>query len=162
MIVLGLDPGTTQSALVGFDGSTVTEHHLLPNAAMLEFLDAPHAGPWVLVIEEVASYGMPVGRDVFQTVFWSGRFADRWSPLRFELLPRQKVKLHLCGTPRAKDSNIRQALIDRFGGPESVRKGGPLYKVTQHKMAALAVAVTWFDLFGSKPDEIRPGIQPEF
>ena len=161
MIVLGLDPGTEQSAIAGFDGTRI-KADLWTNELLLTRLEDYDHEPMVLVIEQIRSYGMPIGAEVLDTVFWSGRFADRWSPRRFELLPRQKVKLHLCGSPKAKDANIRQALIDRFGGPSSVRKGGPLYKVTQHKMAALAVAVTWWDQNHDKPDEVRPGVRAEF
>ena len=62
------------------------------------------------------------------------------------LVYREDVKLHLCGSPRAKDANIRQALIDRWGGKAeavgTVKKPGPLYGVKSHAWSALAVAVT--------------------
>ena len=66
------------------------------------------------------------------------------------MIYRKDVKLHLCGSPRAKDSNIRQALIDRFGpGKEKAiglkKTPGPLYGVKSHVWAALAVAVTHLD-----------------
>ena len=64
-------------------------------------------------------------------VFWIGRFADRWEtgprlvsdiPARRPamLVYRRDVKLHLCGQARAKDANVRQALID---GTVRVRRG---------------------------------------
>jgi hypothetical protein len=63
------------------------------------------------------------------------------------MLPRKDVKLHLCGSPRAKDANIRQALLDRYGGKEkaigSKHQRGPLYGIRSHLWAALAVAVTY-------------------
>ena len=67
-------------------------------------------------------------------------------------LTRRAVKLHLCGSARAKDTNIRAALIDRFGGTGGRRAAvglkaspGPLYGIRSHEWAALAVAVTWHD-----------------
>ena len=54
--------------------------------------------------------------------------------------------MRVCGSARAKDANIRQAIIDRCGGPESIKKGGPLYKVSGDVWSALAVALTWCDL----------------
>ncbi len=65
-------------------------------------------------------------------------------------MPRREVKLHLCGTARAKDNNIRAALLDRFGGSRSVAVGtakhpGPLYGIRSHEWAALALAVTFWD-----------------
>ena len=62
------------------------------------------------------------------------------------MLPRRAVKLALCGDSRAKDANIRQALIDRFGGSAAVgRKAapGPLYGITRDVWSALAIAVTY-------------------
>jgi hypothetical protein len=63
------------------------------------------------------------------------------------LLPRRAVKLALCGDSRAKDANIRQALIDRFGGKDAAvgRKAapGPLYGISRDVWSALAIAVTY-------------------
>jgi hypothetical protein len=85
---------------------------------------------------------------VFRTVWWTGRFAETWyaagngEPVA---VYRKDVKLHLCGSPRAKDPNIRQALIDRWGGKAAAignaKNPGPLYGVKSHAWAALAVAV---------------------
>lgn len=61
-------------------------------------------------------------------------------------LPRRAVKLALCGDSRAKDANIRQALIDRFGGSAAIgRKAapGPLYGISRDVWSALAIAVTY-------------------
>ena len=58
---------------------------------------------------------MAVGAEVFETVHWSGRFTEALWPTPVVQLPRRAVKLHLCGSARAKDPNIRQALLDRFG-----------------------------------------------
>jgi len=60
------------------------------------------------------------------------------------------VKLHLTQTRRAKDANIRQALIDRYGPGKALAVGlkatpGPLYGLTGDCWSALAVAVTAAD-----------------
>jgi len=63
-----------------------------------------------------------------------------------ERISRRAVKLHLCGSARAKDANIRQALIDRYGGSAAIgRKAapGPLYGVSKDVWSALAIAVTY-------------------
>lgn len=161
MIVLGLDPGTEKSACVIWDGQSVTYHFEGPNTDVLSWLRA-FVGNAVLVIEKIESYGMAVGESTFTTVFWSGRFAEAWSPQRFEQLGRRHVKQHLCHTARATDSNIRQAILDRFGGEKAIgRKAtpGPLYGIKGHEFAALAVALTWYDQHAG---QIRPGLQPEF
>ncbi len=108
-----------------------------------------------LVVEMVQSFGMAVGESVFQTAFWAGRFIqawDDWGEMRdCSLLYRRDVKLHLCGSARAKDANIRQALIDKFpatgGGKQPVvgtkKQPGPLHGVKSHLWSALALAVTF-------------------
>lgn len=102
--------------------------------------------PDVVVIEKVESYGMAVGAEVFDTVLWAGRFAEAAHRVPVVMLPRRAVKLALCADSRAKDANIRQALIDRFGGSAAIgRKAapGPLYGISRDVWSALATAVTY-------------------
>jgi hypothetical protein len=94
---------------------------------------------------------MAVGREVFETVFWTGRFFEAATRRGASVsrLPRKTIKVHLCGSARAQDSNIRVALCDRFGG--SVAKGtkkapGPLFGIKSHEWSALALGVTCWDL----------------
>ncbi len=168
MIDFGLDPGTERSALVAFNGERVLFHVVAENAELLEKLSEPvwaNLGRPILIIEKIESYGMAVGESTFTTVFWSGRFAQAWFPRRFEQMGRRIVKQHLCHTARATDSNIRQAILDRFGGEKAIgRKAsqGPLYGLKGHEFAALAVALTFYDQHAHQPETIRPGVTPEF
>lgn len=140
-VLLAVDPGTAESGWCLFDGSRVLESGVAGNPAMIERIGVSVADE--LVIEMVASYGMPVGREVFETVRWIGRMQQAWrDPDAVRLVYRGDVKLHLCGTPRAKDPNIRQALIDRLGPVGAKKCPGPLYGVKSHAWSALAVAVT--------------------
>lgn len=134
------------------DGLGVLGSGVLPNFDLLDMIasTAPTSGK-ELAIEMIASYGMPVGREVFETCLWIGRFVQAWhSPEDVELIYRKDVKMHLCGTPRAKDQNVRQALIDLFpatGGGKTpqigtVKQPGPLYGVSTHAWPALGVAIT--------------------
>ena len=144
MIVAGIDPGPEESALVCWDGAAVTSAIYQPNEFVLGRLkDA--AGVYPLAIEKIASFGMPVGAEVFETVYWSGRFAQAYGVEHVERITRIDVKMHLCHNTRAKDGNIRQALIDRFGKPGTKSKPGPLYGIVGDLWAALAVAVTQHD-----------------
>lgn len=149
MNILAIDPGTTQSGYCIYDGARVIESGVLSNAEMLVRVQQWPA--LRLAIEMIASYGMAVGREVFETCVWIGRFQQAWrSPEAIVLVYRKDVKMHLCGSPRAKDANIRQALIDMFpatGGGKTPQIGtkaqpGPLFGVSSHAWAALAVAVT--------------------
>lgn len=151
MSVLAIDPGYTQSAVVLLQGDRPFVSFIDDNATVLAWLRRASIHDSPLVIEQVQSYGMAVGKEVFETCVWSGRFWEAWSPRAVHQLPRREVKLHLCGQARAKDPNVRQALIDRYGpGKEAAigRKAtpGPLYGIKSDLWAALAVAVTWADL----------------
>ena len=142
--LLAIDPGTTHSGWVLMRGGILRDSGVCENGEALELVE-DWAGAQV-VIEMIASYGMAVGKEVFETCVWIGRFVQVAGPDRVRLVYRKDVKMHLCGTPRAKDANIRQALIDRYGGKAeaigNVKKPGPLYGVKSHAWAALAVAVT--------------------
>jgi hypothetical protein len=152
MLTLALDPGTTQTGWVEYDDDSqrVLDSGVMPNAEILELIECPSPADR-LVIEMIASYGMAVGREVFETCVWIGRFQQAWrDPDAVTLVYRKDVKLHLCGTPRAKDPNVRQAIIDLFpatGGGKTPQIGtkaqpGPLYGVSSHAWPALGVAIT--------------------
>lgn len=163
MIVVGLDPGTHESALVVWDGTTeqILSYNTVGNATVLDLLDPFADKGYVLVIEKIASYGMAVGASVFETVFWSGRFCERFKG-RVDRITRADIKLHLCHSKKAKDGNIRQALIDRFGEVGTKKNPGRMYGMATHLWAALAVAVSWHDMLGTKPSEMRKGVVGDF
>jgi hypothetical protein len=149
MIILAVDPGATQSGYCLFNDGSVTSSGVTDNGDMLEII---RIGAFdILAVEMVASYGMSVGKSVFDTCVWVGRFTQAYyTPGAVIQVFRKDVKLHLCGTFRAKDTNVRQALIDMFartGGGKTPQVGtkvqpGPLFGVSSHAWSALAVAVT--------------------
>ena len=153
MRILAIDPGPLESGWLLCDTApfTILECGVMPNGDLLSgLLGLRFPGCNRIVIEQVESFGMAVGASVFGTVFWSGRFAQAavGRGIAFDRLGRKAVKLHLCGTYRAKDANIRQSLIDRFGGEVAIGRKvtpGPLYLVRSHAWPALALAVTWSD-----------------
>ena len=146
-MILAIDPGNKQSGWCLFDGQRVHDSGVLDNDEMLGrvLLNRDKR----LAIEMIASYGMPVGREVFDTCVWIGRFIQAHGG-DAQLVYRKDVKMHLCGTMKAKDGNIRQAIIDLFpatGGGKIPQIGiksqkGPLYGVSSHAWPALAVAIT--------------------
>jgi hypothetical protein len=113
------------------------------NAEILEMIDG-HDG--LVAIERVMSYGMPIGAETIETIEWIGRFWQMAGANRTRLIPRKEVGKHVCNDGRAKDPNIRQGLISRWGGKAeaigTVKKPGPLYGIKSHAWQALAVAVT--------------------
>jgi hypothetical protein len=145
-VILAIDPGPTESAWVLYDDVFKTPLRWAKelNIVLRQSLPASDR----MAVEMIASYGMPVGAEVFDTCVWIGRLVERHLEHGggFKLVYRRDVKLHLCGDSRAKDANIRQALIDKWGGKEAAigRKAapGPLYGITGDCWAALGVAVT--------------------
>lgn len=141
MRIIGIDPGTEQTGFVVWDGRVI-EAATIPNAEMLARIIANDFGGAELCgIEMIASYGMPVGKEVFETVFWIGRFYERSQRNMTTLrVYRKDVKIHLCGTTKAKDSNISQALRDKHGEKGTAKNKGKLYGLSKHLWAAMAVA----------------------
>lgn len=156
MRILAIDPGTTQSAwLVLPDSGEAIEFGISPNRELLDRLRQSEFTSRFerVVIEDITSYGMPVGREVFHTVRWTGRFQeaiefDGWT--RVEFIGRKEIVTHLCGSARAKDPNVRMALLDRFGGKSQAvglkAHKGPLYGISRDVWSALAIALTARDL----------------
>ena len=152
--VLAIDPGTEKSGWVIYDHGKreIQAKGIDKNADLLDKFRGDGAK---VVIEMIASYGMPVGKDVFETCVWIGRFIDAFGGEEWvDRIYRKEVCLHLCQSNRASDANIRRALLDMFpktGGGKEESVGikaapGPLYGVTTHMWAALGVAVTYAEL----------------
>lgn len=158
MIIVGIDPGNVQSAYAELNAiaGSVTDSGILPNEEFKKFLfdtaQRRTKGVSFFALEKVASYGMAVGETVFETVFWSGRFAEAIKAGGHDTtrITRMEVKVNLCHNSRAKDGNIRQALIDRFGPVGTKKNPGPLFGMAADKWAALAVAVTFADKMEGK------------
>ena len=132
--ILAIDPGPVDSAYALIDAATrqPIEIDKVANDLVLERLmdlcvGDPHPTEQFtllepslghIAVEMVASYGMAVGREVFETCVWIGRYrqvVDIYAQqIPCDLIVRRDVKMHHCHNAAAKDSNISQALIDRF------------------------------------------------
>lgn len=154
-LILAIDPGNIQSGyvVVRHNGSEITEvleKGKVDNNQIFDILDR-YRDTADVAIEMVASYGMPVGKEVFGTCVWVGRFVQAAFPAKVELIYRKDEKLCLCGNLRAKDSNITQALVDRFApgqpnkGKGTTKNPGFFHSFAKDMWAAMSVAVTYFD-----------------
>ena len=154
--VLAIDPGPRQSGWVLFDieEEKVLSHGIDNNEDIITMI-APDLECWPLAgyiaIERFEARGLPLGESSIETILWSGRFAQAFNA-ETNWIRRRDIKLHICGTVRAKDSNVNAVLGDRFSKGQGMRvaKGtkkapGPLYGLKSHSLAALAVAVTFTD-----------------
>jgi hypothetical protein len=151
-MLIAIDPGTVQSAYLELWHGKPQKFGIVSNGEMLEKLRG-RTEDWrpivdLLAIEMVASYGMPVGREVFETVLAIGRFQEAWMRRggAVRLVYRREVKLFHCGTTKANDASIRQSLVDRYGGKDAAignkANQGPLYGISKDVWSALAIAVT--------------------
>ena len=153
MRILGIDPGNSMTgyAVIEMPQLKLIEFGKVDNEVFIEKL--PSIKEDHTAIEYIASYGMPVGKDVFDTCVWIGRFIERLFPTIPTYIFRRDEKLELCGNPRAKDANIRQALINRFAtfdfknGKGTKKQQDVFYGVSKDVWSAIAVAVTYYDLY---------------
>lgn len=151
--LIAIDPGTTQSGVCVFEGARIADAYVEDNSLLVRQLSLAHrcidTQPTV-VIEMIASYGMAVGKETFETCVWIGRFMQVCEfGITAHRMFRKDVKIHICGTTKAKDANIWQAILDRYGGKAAAigkkNEPGPLYGVKSHARAALAVGLCWLD-----------------
>lgn len=155
--ILAIDPGNTESGwcLIRREDYRPLRFGKVPNAELLSLISAGDIEPDAVAIEMVASYGMAVGREVFETCVWIGRIMQEsieyLGGVPVELIFRIDEKLTLCHSPRANDATIRQALIDRFAmhdlktGKGTKAKPDWFYGFAKDMWAAYAVGVTWLD-----------------
>lgn len=146
---VAIDPGPVKSAYAYFDGGTLCHAETLTNDLIARRID-DYGGN--IVYEMIACYGMAVGAEVFETCVWIGRFievAEATQPTRQDRIYRREVKIHLCGSMKAKDANVRQAIIDLYGGKAKAigtkKNPGPLYGVKGDEWAAIGVGLTYLD-----------------
>lgn len=151
--VLAIDPGPEQSAYVLWDGEKLLDRNICPNETLVWSL-LPEDDE-VTAIEMVACYGMAVGKEVFETCLWIGRMVQKLEG-KPRLIYRRDVKLHHCGNARAKDANIRQALIDKYGAPGTKANPGKLYGIKSHLWSALAIATMITEQ--AKEHRLSPGV----
>lgn len=159
-MILGIDPGTYSSGWALYDPRTgrVEGSGELPNDALEVWLEQPSVlRPPVVAFEMIGHYGtgMSVGAETYHTVLWIGRWLKvcELAGVEAVLLRRQSIKAELCGTARAKDANVTQALRDLLGPKGTKKAPGPTFGVSGHAWQALAVAVAYSR--GVKPIEWR-------
>lgn len=168
--LLAIDPGNIESGyvLVEYEGGRVRK--ILDAGKVGNSLLMYKTGDMIrqgetnqIVIELIESFGMPVGREVFQTCIWIGRFiqhardnsdaqifsSTERESVKISYITRREEKLTICGSVKAKDSNIRQALIDKYAefdwknGKGTKAKPDFFYGFKADMWAAFAVAHTF-------------------
>ena len=149
MRILAIDPGNIESAYCVIDTETYKPEYFakVENEYLRAWIENHDLLFDKVIIEMVACYGMPVGKEVFDTCVWIGRYIQQSHELgkKYEYIYRKEEKMNLCQTMKAKDSNIRQALIDRFGIVGTKKNQGWFYGFKADIWSAYAVGVTYID-----------------
>ena len=156
-MILAFDPGDVYTAycLIDDDRRPI-EHGKVQNEEALRYLYERFDEEKKLeavVIEMVASYGMAVGKSVFETCVMIGRLTEAAKTIGVpvDYIYRMEEKVTICHDSKAKDSNIRQALIDRFAqhdlknGKGTKKDPDWFYGFAADTWSAYAVGTVWFD-----------------
>ena len=98
----------------------------------------------LLVIEMIASYGMPVGKEVFDTCVFIQKAKEVQKA--YQYIYRKDEKMNICNSMKAKDSNIRQALIDRFGPVGTKKNPGWFYGFKADVWSDYAIGIKYIDM----------------
>jgi hypothetical protein len=161
-LIFAIDPGNIDSAYAILDNQTLkpVDFNKVNNLELLDILDTWSNGfkPWdTITIEMVAHYGtgMPAGKEIFDTCVWIGRFIQllKNKGIEVTLIYRKEEAVNLCNSVKAKDSNIIQALVDRFAygvpnhGKGTKKNPGWFYGFHADVWQSYAVAVTFHDLY---------------
>ena len=152
-ILLSLDVGTVESAYCLVESKTYKpiEFGKIYNEELLKIVKGADYNK--LVYEEFQCYGMPIGESTIKSITWNGRYIQSALDKEKPVFPiyRKEEKINLCNSVKAKDSNIRQALIDRFArfdfknGKGTKKQQDWFYGFKSDMWAAYAVAVTYLD-----------------
>ena len=117
MKILSIDPGNVRSGYVLAEYDEAEIRRVLrvgkvENAEMMRIIsEIAESAETDFAIEMIAGMGMAVGAEVFDTCVWIGRYWERALTRGFRRMGyiyRREEKLCLCGSPRAKDGNIRR------------------------------------------------------
>lgn len=135
-MIIGIDPGNFRSAYVvlpddlsevGVCRKEDNEVALANLSDIINELKRIKNEKVYIAIEMIGHYGtgMPAGKDVFDTCVWIGRFTQLFTDLgcvNIDYIMRKEEKINICGSMKANDSTIKQALVDRFA-PYTPNKG---------------------------------------
>ena len=109
----------------------------------------------IVAIENIESFGMPVGRSVLDTCIYIGELKRTFDihgyPVCF--IYRHEEKMAICHSAKANDATIKQALVDRFApGEKNYGKGtkdrkGFFYGFKADVWSSFAIATTYHDIY---------------
>ena len=151
MLIIGIDPGPTESAYCILKDGIIQFFCKDKNEEIASWVDHELlcGDADVVAVEHLQSFGMPVGKEVFETAYFIGEIRSlvKQEGGRPTFLPvyRKEIVTHHCNNPRAKDANVRQAMLDRWGPQGTKKNPGPTYGISKDVWSALAIATYAMD-----------------
>jgi len=166
--ILGIDPGNKQSAfcLCSPDLHPL-EFGKYENTTLLAFNPDAFEGKisaallnqncdtdnTIVVIENIESFGMAVGRSVLDTCIYIGELRRHFMTYGYkvEYVFRHEEKMTICHSVKANDATIKQALVDRFApdtsnhGKGTKKEPGFFYGFKADCWSAFAICCTYHD-----------------
>lgn len=148
--VYSVDPGQTISGWCCYSANTPVAAGVDENETVLAMIQAN--GPSALILERVQNYGRILGRSTFDTIYWTGRFAQAGYERghTVQRLYFADVREHFCGRrSKVKERDVWLKIVERYGGAEIAvgtrKQPGTIAHVKGHARSAFALALTWWD-----------------
>lgn len=147
--VIAVDPGPNISGWCCYSANDIIAG-VDENAVVLALIQS--TGSSALVLERVQNYGRILGKSTFDTIYWTGRFAqagyDRGHTV--QRMYFADVREHFCGRrSKVKERDVWLTIVERYGGHATAvgtRKApGSIGHVKGHARSAFALALTWWD-----------------
>lgn len=170
MITLAIDPGNVQSAFVFMNqDKKILMKGKVDNYHLLGLIEKNRKKIDYCVCEMIAQYGRGVGATTFHTCVWIGEFKRMFSdqPVKhkkFYFLFRKTYVSYICNDPRAKDGDIRTAMVDMYGEPGTKKHPGPTYGFTKDMWQSLAIATYFVEMLNMNkfPVDIEQNMIDEY
>lgn len=146
--ILGIDPGTTQTAYVlsdvrlGLKPIVFAKEDNEKAYENIELICIKYKP--IIALECIQSFGMPVGLSTFETCYFIGKLMNLFENNNFEYsrVYRAEEKNFICHNSRANDATIKQALKDEFGEVGTKKNNGFFYGFHHDIWSAFAVLYT--------------------
>lgn len=147
MRILAVDGGSSLSGYVLFrNGDPPTRMGKVPNLELVQILQEEKFD--ILAIEVPKPRGGKMWWQLIEMAVWVGRFIQA-SGKPFHPVDRRDVKIHVGKSGKAKDGDIRAAIIERFGGKDKAigtkKNPGPLFNMKADMWQAYAVGLTYLE-----------------
>ena len=132
MNIITIDPGNVSSGYAIERNGKLVEYGKIKNNELEQIIKENKFD--VAAIEMIVSYGMSIGKTTIDTIYFIGKFSNilENNNCKVYLISRPNIKLNVCLNSLSKDKNVRQAVIEYYGGFE-VAIGGIKCKVCKGK-----------------------------